>query len=296
MERGCTRRSRCLGGVPAVVLSWAAVSAVPVLLGVPASPAHAHDHWLELTRTATGTVLRHHVGEGLVSELSRPWEPEKAARAQLIGPDGTVMDLRARFPRPGTAPPALALGRLAPGTHVLVLDRRPVEITLEGPAFRAYLAEEGVDVSLARRGIEVDFTRPGRERYARYLKAIVEGQDAARTRAVHGQRLEICLLGPVPTVGHSLPLRVVLDGQPLASAVVFAETRDVHGLLRERLETGPDGRVEVSLSRAGRWLVRLVHMQRCARDCAQIDWESVWGALTFEVRAPSPPATPPGLR
>lgn len=288
MEPGCTPRSPRRRRVRAVELSGS-IASVLVLLAVQASPAYAHDHWLELTRSSTGTVLRHHVGEGLVSELSRPWEPEKAARAQLIGPDGAVIDLLARFPRPGTAPPALALGVLASGTHVLVLDRRAVEITLDGPAFRAYLAEEGIDVSLARRGIAVDFTRPARERYARHLKAIVEGQDAERTRAVHGQRLEIRPLGPIPATGASLALRVVLDGQPLAHAVVFAETRDTQGLHRERLETGADGRVEVALSRAGRWLVRLVHMQRCTRDCTQVDWESVWGALTFEVRpSPSP--------
>ncbi len=256
-----------------------------LVLLTTAAPAHAHDHWLELTRTATGTVVHHHVGEGLVSELSRAWEPHKAARAELIGPKGAVVDLLAQHPKPGTAPPALALGVLPAGTHLLLLDRKPVEITLEGAKFRDYLAEEGIDVALARRGVTVDFTRPGRERYARYLKAIVDGRDAAMVRAVRGQRLEITPLGAIPAAGASLSFRVVLDGKPLAGAVVFAEHRDAGGLTRQRMETGADGVVTAKLSKAGRWLVRLVHMQRCARACGEIEWESAWGAVTFEVDA-----------
>lgn len=243
-----------------------------------ATPARAHDHWLTLARTGTATTLRHFVGAGLVPELSRAWEPDKASRAELIGPSSTV-DLRARYP----AAPALVLPPLGPGTWLLLLDRRPTTITLSPQEFAAYLAEEGIDRDLARRGIRVDPARPARERYARYLKAIVGGADAARLAEVRGQRLELTPLEAIGRVGTRLPLRVTLDGRPLPRAPLFAEVRASGRLEQQRLETAEDGTTVVSLSAPGLWLVHLVHMERCARDCAALDWESAWGALTFEV-------------
>jgi hypothetical protein len=45
-----------------------------------------------------------------------------------------------------------------------------------------------------------------------------------------------------------------------------------------------------TLDHSGEWLIRLVHMRRCAADCAEIDWESFWGAYSFGMSEQSGPA------
>lgn len=229
----------------------------------------AHDHYLEPVATATaGWVVRHRVGEGLDQPEEKPWDRAKVAIA-TFGRQDLLRDDRP------TGPPALVLGA---GTGVLRVDRIPIDITLEGPKFREYLREEGLDETLARRRIEVDFGKPARERYRRYLKAII---DAPLVHAPLGQRLEIV---PLSEPDGELELRVLFDGAPLSGAVVFAET---HTSEPQRRTTNTDGTARFTVARAGFWLVRLVHMKRCTKDCGPAEWESHWAALTFRTKEPS---------
>ena len=50
-----------------------------------------------------------------------------------------------------------------------------------------------------------------------------------------------------------------------------------------KLTTAKDGTAEVKISHAGKWLVRMVHMRRCA-DRDEADWESFWTSLSFAIR------------
>lgn len=44
-----------------------------------------------------------------------------------------------------------------------------------------------------------------------------------------------------------------------------------------------DGRVSVTITRPGMWVVRTVHMRRCT-GCANVEWESFWTSYGFSVR------------
>jgi hypothetical protein len=48
--------------------------------------------------------------------------------------------------------------------------------------------------------------------------------------------------------------------------------------------TGVNGVATFKIDKPGLWIVRLVTMRRCAKDCGEADWESLWGALTFGAR------------
>ena len=72
--------------------------------------------------------------------------------------------------------------------------------------------------------------------------------------------------------------QVLFDGKPLANRVVFADNRDAE---TQRATTDAAGKVTFRFDRKGLWLIRLVTMQRCPRDCGEADWESFWGALSF---------------
>ena len=53
---------------------------------------------------------------------------------------------------------------------------------------------------------------------------------------------------------------------------------------RLTVRTGADGRARLPLNRAGRWLVKAVHMIAVPASDPAADWESFWASLTFEVR------------
>ena len=129
----------------------------------------------------------------------------------------------------------------------------------------------------------VDPTRPNKERYRRYLKAIV-GPYAPH--AAIGQTLEIVPISPLGIGAARIDVKLLFEGQPLPGAVMFAEHRDGARLDREGLTTAEDGTTTFSLAQPGRWLIRTVHMRKCATDCGPAEWESHWAALTFDVPGP----------
>ena len=88
-------------------------------------------------------------------------------------------------------------------------------------------------------------------------------------------------------LGDTLQVRILFEGKPLVGARVFAYDQSggqsksqIH---EQSARTSGDGVVAFKLGHPGEWLVRLVHMRRCAADCAEIDWESFWGAYSFGI-------------
>lgn len=111
----------------------------------------------------------------------------------------------------------------------------------------------------ARRG---ESAKPGRERYRRSIKAILQVGEVpeASTPAPAGQRLEIVpLMNPYAVgAGAVLEMRVLFEGKPLAHHAIFAETRSGP---KRTMRTDAEGRASLTLDMAGMWLVRLVHLR-----------------------------------
>jgi len=172
------------------------------------------------------------------------------------------------------------------------------KIELDGPAFDAYLAAEGLDgprAERARRGER----GPGRERYARCPKTWIAGTDTKRALQPLGLTLEIVPL-EVPGTSAKLPLRVLYRGRPLAGALVRAWQQPLSGSLASlagslvpldaaaRDSVGPsvsartanDGTVTLAIPASGEWLVSVVHMVR-STEPEIADWQSYWASLTF---------------
>lgn len=96
----------------------------------------------------------------------------------------------------------------------------------------------------------------------------------------------------------ALPVRVFLHGKPLGGALLGA--LELRADAAERKPQAPilartdgEGRAQLELPRAGRWMLAVVHMER-AKDTDKADWESLWASLTFETAAR--PATKPAAR
>lgn len=279
-------------------MSARAVVAVAAVLAVSAwaGTAAAHDFWIEpappspAAGAPVAVALR--VGERLVGEpVAR--NPERIVRFGLVdlgggGGETPVAGLAGWEPA-GRARP------LAAGLHAVVYQSHPVAITLEAEKFEAYLAEEGLDAVLAARAATGGSGQPGRERYARSAKALLEVQPAEGISSATIERgqdrplglpLELVAEGDPFHTGTKLIVRLRFQGEPLAGARVVALVRGADGTVSEpqAARSGADGRVRFRLDRPGFWLVKAVHMVAAGGEPAA-DWESLWASLTFTVPA-----------
>lgn len=150
---------------------------------------------------------------------------------------------------------------------------------MKPPSFEKYLEEEGLGHIVQARAQRGESDRPGRERYTMYAKTIfLAGAPNDAYKTVVGLPLEI-----VPErdpyrlqAGESLPLRVLLRGTPVANLEIRATSAG--GTTQVVGKTDSNGRLNVPLT-PGRWRLHTIHMERGA----DVDWESVWTTLTFEI-------------
>jgi uncharacterized GH25 family protein len=252
--------------------------------------AGAHDYWLRperfLVSPGETTAVRLYVGDHLQMESERPFQAAMTARFQLVGVDDFRLDLAAN-----AKDEQLPVATLAPpraGTYLIAMERDWSYIEIEAPKFNDYLKHEGLESILELRRKTGEFDDVGRERYRRYLKALIQaGSETDATYALPlGHRLEILPQSnpSLSKVGDRLQVLVRFDGQPLAGAQVAALQRRGDQTHEQHLVTDAAGKLECQLDGAGMWLIRLVHMRR-VNDDPKVDWESFWAAYSFALPA-----------
>jgi len=165
--------------------------------------------------------------------------------------------------------------------HIIVTAVNATATEEMRPAsFEEYLAEEGLAHIVAARKARGEAEKAGKERYTMYAKTIlVSGTPGDGYKTAVGLPLEIVpekdpyRLKP----GEPLPVRVLLRGTPAQNlevkATTAAEKPRVIGT------TDAQGRITVPVSK-GQWRLHTIHMERASGD---VDWESLWTTLTFEV-------------
>jgi uncharacterized GH25 family protein len=173
------------------------------------------------------------------------------------------------------------------GTVLLVLATKSRLVRLNADDFNAYLEEDGLPQILALREERDELTQPVVERYAKWAKAVLQvGDEADETwKEPVGHRIEIVPEEDCYSVqpGEELGLKVLFEGEPL-SGVTVTGTRAGGPRHEVGAVTDAEGRVRLPITRAGRWYLHCIHMIRPAEDDSQIQWESFWATLTFEVR------------
>ena len=250
----------------------------------------AHDYWLEPDRWAGApgdpVMLRLLVGENLKADEEREFQRDRVTQCLLVSAAGR-RDLRGTLTE--GAKPFGQVTLTAAGTNLFALERTASSITLEADQFTDYLKEEGLDHIVAERARSGERGRPGRERYTRYLKCYLRAGDAPEA-AVPAETLRLDIAPELRTdramrAGDELRVRVSFDGGPLKHAALFAVTEGPGGgAVTQKLITDEAGRATVKLTTPGRWVLRLVHMQRAPAGGPAADWESFWAACTLGVR------------
>jgi hypothetical protein len=250
-----------------------------------ASSAAAHDFWIapSNSRPVPGerVAIALRVGDRLVGEPV-PRRPNRIVRFDALDAAGRAQPLA------GVAgvDPAGHFAPAGPGLHWALYQGNRARLTLEPAKFAAYLAEEGLEPIAAERAARGESDRPAREAYSRSaLAALCVAGEGAPPPALgpFGLALEL-----VPEsdpcawrAGGEVALRLFFRGAPLAGARVEA----LHaGRLDDRPAGRTDGagRVRWTLDRPGRWLVKAVWMER-ARELPEVEWESFWASLAFEL-------------
>ena len=158
-------------------------------------------------------------------------------------------------------------------------------LSLDADRFEEYLRDEGLEWVIADRARRGESGRPSRELFSRAAKALVKvgGAGSAGFDRPLGLALEL-----VPEKdpyalrrGEDLPVRLLLQGRPLAGVLVSALPY-ASPEAKQSLRSDRDGRVRFREIGPGVWLVKAVQMVRVADD-PNADWRSVWASLTFEV-------------
>jgi uncharacterized GH25 family protein len=159
-------------------------------------------------------------------------------------------------------------------------------VRLKANEFNEYLAEDGLPRILADREEQDELALPVVERYTKWAKAILRvGEQGDETfEEPVGHRIEI-----VPEIdpyelrqGGILPCRVLFEDEPLPGATVMA-TRAGGPRNESQGVTDAAGRARLQIAESGRWYLRTIHMVRPADD-SEVQWESFWATVTFEVR------------
>lgn len=251
-------------------------------------PLQAHDFWLQpeshRPRKDETIAIKLFVGDDLTIEGERPFDRKSVLRFQAIG------EKRSRDLLSSGIEGKIPFARVAfdkEGTYWIGLERERKPIQIEAVKFNDYLKEEGLDRILDQRRLLKEDDKPGRERYSRYLKSLIQcgtmGDDGWMKTL--GHRLEIIPLSDPHSLksGDSLKVKVHFEGKPLGDVTLFGLHHKNEKTAHQKIRTDAEGIATFRLSEAGPWLLRMVHMRRCP-DREEADWESFWTSLSFAVR------------
>ena len=181
-----------------------------------------------------------------------------------------------------------------PGTYLIGVSTAARVFDLTAEEFNEYLVHDGIVDAIAQREAAGKTDDEATERYSKHVKAVVQVGGARSGEWSHelGYPVEfIPLRNPYELgAGEELQVRFLRAGQPVGNQLVYASYDEHHGhdAAGEHVEavttrTNADGVATIPLNGTGRWYVRTIHMVETT-DEPDVDYESNWATLTFEVR------------
>ena len=179
------------------------------------------------------------------------------------------------------------------GTGIAGLAAHPDYIALPAEVFENYLKHEGLDDALAEFRATNDRTTI-RERYTKHAKGIFQVGKPLTDDFKHvlDYKAEIFVEqnpGSIK-VGDQMSIQVMFDGKPLANQQLYVshagidapESKLIPEIAVHALRTDTDGRASFEITEKQKWYIQMIHMQKV--DDEDVDWESNWSTITFEIR------------
>ena len=261
----------------------------------------AHDFWVqpESFRVQPGSVtpITLQVGHGPYRQRS-PISATRIARFDAIGPNGSLLDLRAWL-HPGTGAEDGNFRLESPGTYLLVMETdNKAQSHLPALRFNDYLQVEGLTPALEQRIRMKRMDADGSECYSRRAKVLVQvgddDPDAARAaqQAITqpaGLPLEIVpeqnpYSEPRPA---SLSVRVLFERRPLARALVKLTRLEHDSAPFATQLTDAAGRAVFHMPSEGAWLLNVIWTRPLPRT-SETDFETFFSSLSFGFPARRP--------
>ena len=173
------------------------------------------------------------------------------------------------------------------GTYVAGVSTKPRDFKLKAAQFNDYLRHDGVPDTLAERRRAGQLSKDARERYAKHVKAIFQVGDKRSNefKTALGYPVEIIpQQNPYDLkIGDTIEVLCVKDGQPIANQFVMAGRESgTRSIASPSVRSDANGIARVKLIARGKWFVKFIHMAK--PDEPQLDYESKWASLTFEIR------------
>ncbi len=249
-----------------------------------AGVAAAHDTWI------LPASMRVRVGQpvalSLTSGMTFPKDEAPIAPARVERSEVRLGNEIDPLPRPTSAPRALRYiwTPRVPGVATIAIELAPRSLELKPAEVKEYFDEIHASPAIIAQWDSVPKPRRWRESYTKhaisYVRVGSAGPDSSWKSAM-GLGLEI-----VPernptaiTAGETLPVRVLLNGSPLAG---FSIGSRHEGRSRSAfVTTDASGRAVVRLPAKGRWLLFGTHLRR-AHD-PELEWRSDFVTMTTYV-------------
>lgn len=281
-----------------VLLTFAVLSVAIV------ATARAHTMFLKLESFFLEPNSTHSVAllNGDFDKSENPITRDRMADVSVVGPDGTVHPPTSawrdtamfHWDADSVDTSLLEFRTKGAGTYVLGVSTTATTFLLADTSFNNYLVHDGVVDVLADREAKGTLGDDATERYSKHVKAIVQVGDtrSGGYSTNLGYPAEfIPLQNPYELeVGSVLEVRFLRAGEPVANQIVYANNEYNHahdgaGGHVEAVTTRTDanGVAKIELSGGGRWYVRTIHMVETTSE-ADVDYESNWATLTFEIR------------
>ena len=258
---------------------------IPLALALVAAPVMAHDFWLQpnsfhvASNSAVGATFL--VGHAALRERWRNNDRVVVLKSYF---NGRATDQRGAL-RSGDVD--LVMRFAAPGVHVVGMQSSHAFSDLPALRFDDYAKEEGLALIIAARQRAGKAAQPGRERYSRRAKTLLQvGRATAAnqrmaTRPI-GLKLEI-----VPDrnpyaldASRMLPVHVLYNGRRLANATVkltnlAKDDKPVAVAITDRA-----GRAQFRVPARGNWLLNVVWGEPVAGN-PQYKFDTTFSSLTF---------------
>jgi len=258
---------------------------ITLSLALIATPVMAHDFWLQPTRfqlapnaPLEATFLVGHAA------LRERWLNNDRIVAMKSFFAGRPTDVRGGL---RTGEVDLVTRFSAPGLHVLGMQSNYAFSDLPAIRFNDYAKEEGLALITAARKRSGNAAKPGRERYSRRAKSLI--QVGTQTAANQGQatrpiglKLEI-----VPDrnpyaldASRMLPVHVLYNGRRLANATVKLTNLANDDKPVAIAVTDRAGRARFRIPASGNWLLNVVWGVPVAAN-PRFDFDTTFSSLTF---------------
>ncbi len=174
-----------------------------------------------------------------------------------------------------------------PGTYIVGASTKTRDFGLAAADFNEYLEHDGIPDILEARRQSGELDKDVWERYAKHVKAVLQVGDVRDDSysARLGYPAEIVpLANPYRLgAGDEYSFLCLVDGEPVANQLVILGGEQGGKLADEvRKRTDDNGTITFVIDSAGKWYIEFIHMAPSGE--ADIDYESKWATLAFEVR------------